>query len=168
VLLGETKEELGGSQYLKEMHQLVKGDCPGLDLDLEKAVCETALDSISKGLVDSAHDCSEGGIAIALAECCISDSENMIGAVIDNLDFNIREDALLFGESQSRIILSCSKEALLEIKEIAKKHKAPIRVIGRTGTRNLTILNNQKKIIELSLGVISQEWRYGLERCIRA
>lgn len=166
ILLGVTKEELGGSQYLKEIHQLVKGDCPDLDLNLENAVCVTALEAIRKGYVNSAHDCSEGGLAAALAECCISDKENMIGAVIDNLNFNIRKDALLFGETQSRIILSCSKKVVTKIRAIAKKHKSPYSIIGQTDGKNLIILNKDKKIIDLPLELLSQKWRSGLPKYI--
>jgi phosphoribosylformylglycinamidine synthase len=166
ILLGVTKEELGGSQYLKEIHQLVKGGCPDLDLNSENAVCATALEAIRRGYVNSAHDCSEGGLAVALAECCISDKENMIGAVIDNLNFNIRKDALLFGESQSRIILSCSKKVVTKIRAIAKKHKSPYRIIGSTGGKNLIILNKEEKIIDLALELLSQGWRNGLDKYI--
>jgi phosphoribosylformylglycinamidine synthase len=167
ILLGKTKEEFGGSQYLKEIHQLVKGDCPALDLTLEKAVCQTALEAIGKGLVNSAHDCSEGGLAVAIAESCISDKENMVGALIDSLNFDLRQDALLFGESQSRIILSCSRKALAEIKKIAQKYKAPLQVIGKTVLTKLIILNKQKKIIDVPLELLSQQWRSGLERYIK-
>ena len=167
ILLGENKLDLGGSQYLKEIHQMVRGDCPQLDLELEKAVSLTALEAITKGLVKSAHDCSEGGLAVALAECCITDGEHMIGCVIDGLEADLRLDALLFGESQSRIVLACKKEAVGQIKEIARKHKAPMRVIGTTAGTQLTITIKQKKVIDLALESLSQQWRTGLERYIK-
>ena len=90
ILLGICKEEFGGSEYLKRVHKLIKGGAPELELKLEKAVQSVTLKAIRKGLANSAHDCSEGGLAVALAECCISNQENMVGAVIDNIDFNIR------------------------------------------------------------------------------
>ncbi|MCX5657130.1 MAG: phosphoribosylformylglycinamidine synthase subunit PurL [Candidatus Omnitrophica bacterium] len=102
ILLGRCREELGASEYLKEIHNLIKGDAPQLDLRLEQAVQKTALKVIEKGLVNSAHDCSEGGLAVALAECCFSNKDKMIGATINNLDCDIRTDALLFCESFSR------------------------------------------------------------------
>ncbi len=151
ILLGYCREELGGSEYLKEIHNLTRGNAPQLDLVLEQAVQKTALEAIEKGLVNSAHDCSEGGLVIALTECCISNKENMIGAIINNLDYRIREDALLFGESQSRIILSCSKEAVEEIKKIARKNKVPCRIIGITAGGEFKVLNGKRELINLTL-----------------
>lgn len=166
ILLGTSKEELGGSEYLKQIHSQVKGNAPDLDLPLEKAVQNTALEAIKKGLVISAHDCSEGGLAVALAESCISGKGNMIGAVIDNLIFNIRKDALFFGESQSRIILSCGKESVSKIQNIAAENRAPIRVIGKTGGKNLRVLEGKKKLINLPLEKLSKEWTGALRRRI--
>ncbi len=166
ILLGVSKEELGGSEYLKEVHGQVRGDCPYLDLGLEQAVQQTVLESIREGLVSSAHDCSEGGLAVALAESCISNKENMIGAFIDNLIFDIRKDALLFGESQSRIIISCPKKSVDRIKHIAEKNKAPIQIIGKTGDSDFKILDNKKEIINLSLKKLAEEWYESLARIL--
>ena len=158
VLLGACKEELGGSEYLKVIHKLIRGDCPDVDLRLEKSVQYTVLTAIRRGLVNSAHDCSEGGLAVALSECCISNKEKMIGATITNLHYDIRKDALLFGESQSRIILSCSKGSINQIKEIAGENKTPFQVIGNTGGKRLKISDGQKKLINLDLEQMRKEW----------
>ncbi len=164
VLLGRTLEELGGSEYLKEVHGLVRGPAPKLDIGLEKAVQKTALEAIRRGLVNSAHDCSEGGLAVALAECCISDKENMIGAVIDGLNHKIRTDAMLFGESQSRIILSCGKGHVPILKNIAKINKTPFRIIGRTEGKRLKISAGQKEAIDLPLERLDEIWRGSLKK----
>jgi phosphoribosylformylglycinamidine synthase len=158
ILLGQCKDELGASEYLKEIHHLVGGNVPQLNLKLEEALQKVTLEAIEKGLVHSAHDCSEGGLAVALAECCISDKDNMIGALIDNLDFSIRTDVLFFGESQSRIILSCNKESIDEIKKIAKKNKVPCRIIGITTGKEFKILNKKEELVNLSLEDLSKEW----------
>jgi phosphoribosylformylglycinamidine synthase len=171
ILLGYCRQELGASEYLEEIHNLTKGDVPVLDLRLERAVQKTALQAIEKGLVNSAHDCSEGGLAVALAECCISNPEKMIGAIIDNLDCNMREDALLFGESQSRIILSCNRQALKKIEKIARKNKTPCRVIGITAGNKLEILGSEleifddkRELINLTLEDLSQVWSRSLKK----
>lgn len=167
ILLGTCKEELGGSEYLKQGHNLIKGNAPDLNLELENTVQRTALEAIKKDLVNSAHDCSEGGLAVALAECCISDGENMIGAVIDDIaSDNIRKDALLFGESQSRIILSCNKTSVNKIKNIALKNEAPFKVIGKTGGKQLKILVNKKELVDLSLETLRESWRDSLRKQI--
>ena len=176
ILLGTSREELGGSEYLKQIHSQVRGNAPDLDLSLEKAVQNTALEAIKKGLVSSAHDCSEGGLTAALAESCISNPDRMIGAVIDiyphtnsnpsyfQLVCGYRKDALLFGESQSRIILSCGKESVSKIQNIAGKNKAPSQVIGKTGGKNLSVLEGKKKLINLPLEKLSKEWTGALRR----
>lgn len=164
ILLGYCREELGASDYLKEIHNLTKGDAPQLDLKLEQAVQKTALEAIEKGLVNSAHDCSEGGLAVALAECCVSNKDKMIGANINNLNYDIRADALLFGESQSRVILSCPGKSAEGIEKISRKNKTPFRIIGITGGERLMILHNKREIINLRLEDLSREWSGALKR----
>jgi phosphoribosylformylglycinamidine synthase len=166
ILLGDCREELGASEYLKEIHNLTKGNAPQLDLKLEQAVQKTALKAIEKDLVNSAHDCSEGGLAVALAECCISNKDKMIGANINNLNYDMRLDALLFGESQSRIILSCSKDSVVKVRKIALGLKAPFCVIGKTGGRVLRILNDTEELIYLSLEDLNEEWSGSLKKKI--
>ncbi|MDP2905063.1 MAG: phosphoribosylformylglycinamidine synthase subunit PurL [Candidatus Omnitrophota bacterium] len=167
ILLGPAGRELGGSRYLQEIHKLVKGDAPQLKLPLEKAVQKTALEAIRKGLASSAHDCSEGGLAVCLAESCISGKDNMIGAVIDDAPLGVRLDAGLFGETQSRIIISCPKSSAAKIKAIAQKFKAPFKVIGVTGGAALKISHKGKEIINADLEKLSQEWRGALEKHIQ-
>lgn len=165
ILLGECREELGGSEYLKIIHNMVTGDCPYLDLELEKSVQTTCLDAIKKGLVRSAHDCSEGGLAVAIAECCISNKERMVGARID-LSFDIRSDALLFGETQSRIVISCKPENLGKIRNIAKKNKTPLYIIGKTGGNRFKVFNKKKKLIDVPLGRLHDIWWNSIRRKI--
>jgi phosphoribosylformylglycinamidine synthase len=138
ILLGETKEELGGSEYLKVIHNLIKGDAPELVLENEKNLQLLMLSAIRSGLISSAHDCSEGGLAVALSECCI---ENKFGAQITNLNANIRADAELFGESQSRIVISCSQQNAAKVEESARKYQVPFKVIGKVSGGNLKISN---------------------------
>ncbi|MCM8773929.1 MAG: phosphoribosylformylglycinamidine synthase subunit PurL [Candidatus Omnitrophica bacterium] len=159
VLLGDCKEELGGSEYLKEIHSIIRGEVPQLDLEKEIALHNTVLECIRKGLISSAHDCSEGGLIVAIAESCISNNEKLIGARIDNLDYSIRLDALFFGETQSRVIISCRKDNLSIIEAIANKNKVNFRVIGEVGGKRLVITKNNEKIINLSLEKLSRCWR---------
>jgi len=166
ILLGYCRQDLGATEYLKEIHHLTGGDAPQLDLKLEQAVQKTCLKAIEEGLVNSAHDCSEGGLAVALAECCISNKDQMIGANIDKLNYDIRPDALLFGESQSRIILSCSQDSVGRLRKIALEFKAPFYVIGQTCRRFLRILNGTEELIYLSLEDLNEAWRDSLQKNI--
>ncbi|MBN2831293.1 MAG: phosphoribosylformylglycinamidine synthase subunit PurL [Candidatus Omnitrophica bacterium] len=159
ILLGKNKEELGGSEYLKTIYNLKKGKCPSIDLNAEKRVQKTVFETISKGLVKSAHDCSDGGLAVALAECCITNPGKKIGAEISLKGGKIRADALLFGESQSRAILSAKKGNVKKILQLARRNKVPASVIGRTGGSRLAI----EGLIDQPVGRMYKAWSRAIE-----
>ncbi|MFQ5822936.1 MAG: phosphoribosylformylglycinamidine synthase subunit PurL [bacterium] len=140
VLLGENRGEVGGSEYLKVQFNKVAGDCPQLDLEFEKRLQKACLVAIQSGWIHSAHDVSEGGLAVALAECCFLNPEQKVGAQI-HLKIHSRRDFILFGEDPSRIILSLSGNKLPQLKQLCENHKAPMTMIGRVGGTNLTINN---------------------------
>src|SRR6185436_1746192 len=107
LLLGEMGGELGGSEYLATVHGAVIGQPPQCDPAGEKLVIDALLEAIRAGAVSSAHDCSDGGMAVALAECCIANRESATGAEIDLSGYGTFPDrAILFGETQGRIIVS--------------------------------------------------------------
>ncbi len=162
LLLGKNKEELGGSEYLKTIYNLKKGKPPAIDLTLENGVQKTTLEAIDKGLVRSAHDCSEGGLAVALAESCISNPNKKLGATI-NLTSEIRMDALLFGESQSRIILSAKQKDVKKIIQVAKKNKTPVAIIGEVGSKELRI----NKVINISIEELYKAWSNSIENYLK-
>ncbi|HEX2205535.1 MAG TPA: AIR synthase related protein, partial [Longimicrobium sp.] len=106
VLVGTNTAELGGSEYLKLVHGRVAGDAPSVDLAAEKALQAALLASIRAGLVRSAHDTAEGGLAVALAESALADAARPLGVDVE-LDDDLPVAALLFGEAQGRVVLSC-------------------------------------------------------------
>jgi len=159
LLLGKNKQEIGGSEYLKTIHGLKKGNCPSIDLALEKSVQKTILEIINRGLVQSAHDCSEGGLAVALAESCISNPDKKIGAVVKLAPQGIRNDALLFGESQSRVVLSAKEKNVKRILKIAKRNKTPVAIIGKVMGKNLVIGN----LINLPVNELYRAWSKAIE-----
>ena len=134
-LLGESLEELGGSEYLKVAHGMVAGQPPALDLDLERDVQEAIREAIGARIVKSAHDCSEGGIAVTLAECCIA---GRIGADI-HLHDGLHPTASLFGETQSRIVATVADADAEELVTILLDHEVPYSVIGTVGGDALSI-----------------------------
>lgn len=158
LLLGKTKQEIGGSQYLQVIHGLKKGIPPMLDMGLEKRLQRTVLELAKKGLINSAHDCSEGGLAVALAESCISSGKKLMGATV-NLNSKMREDALLFGESQSRIVISCDKKSVGKIKSAAFKNNVPLQILGRVGGSRFKVLNAQRELIDAGLKKLLKIWR---------
>jgi len=163
ILLGETKEELGGSEYLKVIHKLEKGSPPCMDLDIEARIQEACLSAIQSGIIKSAHDCSEGGLTVALAECCVSSSLSIIGANITLPAHTIRRDSMLFGESQSRIITSVAKEDISEFMSISKTLRAPAVVIGKVGGERLKI----DRLIDIPVDELKAVWKDALERLLR-
>jgi len=133
ILLGETKADLGGSEYLYHLHQVVAGDTPEIDLDLEFRTQKCVREAIQRGLVTSAHDCSDGGLAVALAECCILDRNNPVGARVSLGKNHLHITDLLFSESPSRIVLSVSQENVGDVLALAASMLIPAEMIGETG-----------------------------------
>lgn len=129
VLLGDNTHELGGSEYLYVIHDLVAGPPPEVDLLGERRLQHAVLAAIQKGLVESAHDVSEGGLACALAECALGDGEALLGVEV-TLDDPLPTAALFFGEAQGRVIVSCDSNNAEKLQQLARDHGVPSRVIG--------------------------------------
>ena len=140
-LLGEDYEELGGSEYLQVVHNLVTGEIPRIDLLTEKDLHTLLLHLIENNLINSAHDISEGGIICALAECCIINNEKPVGASV-RIPVKTREDFSFFSESQSRVIVSIALENQEKFEELASKSFTPFTLLGETGGKSL-IVNDQ-------------------------
>ena len=133
VLLGETTAEIGGSEYLARVHGIVAGAPPVCDLAKERNVVEAVLAAIGAGVVRSAHDCSDGGLAVALAECCIMDRNRPLGARIDLSSLaHLPLRATLFGEAQGRVLVSTPDPAAL--REITLRHGVTSTVIGEVAS----------------------------------
>jgi phosphoribosylformylglycinamidine synthase len=151
VLLGEVADlqdplfGLGGSAYLQVIHGQKNGAPPRCDLETARTLHTTLLGLIQSGLVKSAHDCSDGGLAVCLAESCISrliarETPRLIGAKIDLSAFkDIRLDALLFGETQSRVVISCAPRDAYKVVERAKLMGVPAVQIGKVGGQELDL-----------------------------
>ncbi len=156
VLLGEAGEEVGGSEYLRLVHGLRKGLPPRVDLNREKSVQDLCLWAIESGLLSSAHDCSEGGIGVALAECCLS-GPGLVGAEI-RLEPASRPDALLFGESQGRIVVSLPEGKLESLQGEARARGVASAVIGKVGGPRLRV-DGGGSLVDLSLDDMNHAWR---------
>ena len=154
ILVGETEDELGGSEYLKVLHGQVTGRPPAIDLELEGDVQRVVRDAVREGVLQSAHDCSEGGLAVALAECCVAGD---IGAQV-TLDDDLPAVASLFSETQSRILVSISEAQVTELLSRLEEACVPYSVIGEVGGNTLKIEDK----IELSLAQVAQIHRESL------
>ena len=165
LLLGETGDDLGGTEYLKRHHGMVTGRPPALDLEREKAVQAVCLEAVRKELAASAHDCSDGGLAVALAECCIWGG---MGAAVSlpAEESKVRMDARLFGESASRIVISATPENAARIEAVAAKLGAPAQRLGTVGGDALSVHADGKELLALRVGEMEGVWRSAIRELV--
>jgi len=161
VLLGENRPDLSGSEYLYLIHKQKRGN-PQIDMEKEKTLQKASLEAIESSIISSAHDCSEGGLAVTLAESCITNGKRMLGAAVklDGLKKKkIKMDEILFGEAPSRIVISLNKGKLGLLEKILKKHSVPYQVLGNVGGGRFIMKYRDKKIVDLPLTKLSDTWR---------
>ena len=166
VLVGESHDEIGGTEYLKTVHGLEAGAPPAIDLEQEKRNQDFLLDAIESGLVRSAHDLSEGGLAVALAESAFAGGRK-IGCEVD-CDTDLRADALLFGESQSRILVTCRRKDLGGLLKSAGARGVPVRAIGRVGGPDIAVKSAGREILRVPVGTAFRAWKNGLPDYFKA
>ncbi len=164
VLLGETRDELGGSEYLAVVHHREQGLPPELNLDTELALYRCLLELSGAGLLESAHDCSEGGVAVALAECCVS-SQTPVGArVALSNPQGLRGDALLFSESQSRVVVSVRPQDTERVLAAAGRWGVPAVRLGETGGDRLVMTSAEEGMVDVGVDELRSAWSQGLSR----
>jgi phosphoribosylformylglycinamidine synthase II len=167
VLLGEGRGELGGSEYLKLAHGVVQGVPPAIDLTVERALQDLLVDLADARLMRSAHDCSDGGLAVTLAECAF-DTEGVGADVsIDSVDVSGHPDmnraAALFGETASRVVVSTSPDVADEVLKRAQAAGIPATIIGRTGGDLLRIAVGGHVAVMLSVADAERAWSNAVE-----
>jgi phosphoribosylformylglycinamidine synthase len=164
LLLGINTDEIGGSEFLKVVHGKVAGDAPTVDLTLEKALQETMLCIADERLAHSAHDCAEGGLAVAIAECCIMNEERLMGADL-RLHDELPPAALFFGEAQGRIVISCARGNAQRIFRLARKHGVSARQIGTVGSVNGVLRMSGAGVgLDVPVSKLSEVWREAIPR----
>ncbi len=164
VLLGSSSDDLGGTEYMKLATGKVQGVPPCIDLDAEVRVQRCCLNAIRRGLVRSAHDCSDGGLAVALAESCIAGeiglecgAETLSGLLERD---GCRPDALLFGETQSRIVLSVAPEQLPALETLAAEAGVALAVLGAVGGSRLQL----GRWVDVPVSSMSETWCKAYDR----
>ena len=170
LLLGESAADLGGSEYLKVLHRLLRGTPPPIDIAAERALQRLLVAAIADGVLESAHDCAEGGMAVTLAECCFESGG--IGADVSvpgvAEDGSGRADivlaATLFGETASRVLVSLAESDADGMLTRAREAGVPARVIGRTGGPRLRIAVDTSAVLDCSLSELEHVWADGLIR----
>ena len=177
VLLGDNLGELGGSEYLATMHNLVAGKPPVIDLKREAALQALIVKLIRDGCVESAHDCSEGGLAVTLAECTFDSGGIGVSAdvarALSEAGFGTSQpsrmavNATLFGESASRIVVSCASRHLDAVMTAAKEAEVTAREIGRVGGDSIRLSVNGQVAIDSKVAVAEQAWATAIENKMR-
>jgi phosphoribosylformylglycinamidine synthase II len=169
ALLGETGDDLSISEYAatvagKDLDEMIEhGQAPAIDLEAERAVQTACLRAAEAGLLRSAHDCSNGGLAVALAECCFSSlNRAAFGADID-ISGDYAAATRLFSETPSRIVISFDESALGEIEEIVAAAGCPMTRLGNVGSDRLRIVSDGEEVILLDVAQMENAWRSSLK-----
>jgi phosphoribosylformylglycinamidine synthase II len=164
VLLGDPAGRLGGSEYLQTIHGRLGGVPAPLDLDQERAVQAACLAAIEAGCVLSAHDAAEGGLAVALAECCVT-GPRRLGATIA-LPETGRVDEVLFGEAPSRILVTVAPGDVERLMRIVREWAVPVRVLGHVGGDRLEVRVGTASRVSLAVEALADRFENGLARAL--
>lgn len=159
LLVGRSGNDLGGSRYLELEHGIFAGRPPAIDLLTERAAMEFMLAAVAAGQLKSAHDVSEGGLLVALAESCLLGRLGLKCAPLP-LEAGLRHDALLFGESQGRYLISASSRAVPELQALARRHRVELLLLGLTGGGALLV----EGLLDLTLEQLADAYDNALLR----
>ena len=168
VLLGESFGELGGSEYLKVVHGVVKGEPPRLDLARERALLALLGRAASRGLLRSANDCSDGGLAVAIAECAFDGGGSGCAVDLPAVSFDGGPGAgaivTLFGESASRAVVSVRRQDRDALFQLAEELGVPHQLIGTTGGTRLQFKVGGEMVIDCAVTEAEQQWSTAIAR----
>jgi phosphoribosylformylglycinamidine synthase len=159
ALLGTNTDEIGGSEYVATVHGRIAGRPPRLDAEREAAVGRACRTLGARRLLSAAHDCSEGGLAVALAESCIAGARP-VGATL-KLDDPLRPDLLLFGEAPSRIVIAFAPGRQAEVRAVAAAAGAPLTLLGTAGGASLRIDGAAGRLVDVTVATLQTAWRTG-------
>ncbi|MCP5462556.1 MAG: phosphoribosylformylglycinamidine synthase subunit PurL [bacterium] len=167
-LIGPIQSNIGGSEYLSIIHSIKGGALPEFDVELEKRVQSCCLELIRQRSIKSAHDCSEGGLVVAVAESCILGSGQKlklgVSIVLENISGRI--DGILFGERQSRIVVSAAPKMADALIKAGKKHNVPVTRLGVVTQETISWTVNGKKVIDQPVKESAQNWKGEIERML--
>ncbi|MFZ0322042.1 MAG: phosphoribosylformylglycinamidine synthase subunit PurL [Candidatus Sulfotelmatobacter sp.] len=161
----DVESEFGSSEYAKEILGGLWGYPPELDLEKESALQKAVIELIQQGLVDSVHDCSDGGLAVALAEKAFAKG---VGARVNLASNGLPTEFVLFGEDASRILLSCDPENVLRIQQIAEKYGVAADTLGETIPERLEINLDNKLMVSALVSELGAEYEDALESALKA
>jgi phosphoribosylformylglycinamidine synthase subunit PurL len=164
ALLGETRDELGGSEFLRTLRRRDEGPCPEVDLAAERRLIDLLATLAEEGRLASAHDLSDGGLAVALAECAMIGGSGVDVA----LQSAVRPSAVLFGETTARALISFGPDEQRAIRETATKHGVPFRILGRVSGDRLRISLEGRVLIDEGVASLNEIWNGAFARAMEA
>lgn len=160
IVVGDTKNEMGGSEYFEYVHRFIGGKCPAVIFEDSKKNMDSVLNLIQNSLLKSVHDCSKGGLAVAISEICMT---NQVGCsvLLDEIpvdDDKLDTDRILFSESHSRYLLAFDKRHYLRIGEILKENNVSFKQIGRFVGKKIQFTSKSESVVELDVDKTRQSW----------
>ena len=155
ALLGRTRDELGGSEFLRAIRNRDEGPCPALDLAAEKALVEFLVEAAARSLLSSAHDVSDGGLAVAL---CESAFRGELGARIGLESGGIRPSSVLFGESTGRALVSFPRDRSGDVEKLAKAKGVPFAILGSVSGGSIRVDIDEKTLVDAPLDTLKARW----------
>jgi len=166
----DAEQSFGSSEYAKEVLGAVWGYPPDLEIEQEHAVQRCLVKLIRDGLVESAHDCADGGLAVALAESCfgVGVSGKLTGAIVNLSPNGLPAAAVLFGEDASRILISCDEKHVPAIQNTALEYGAAADLLGQTATEQFSISLDGQPVVRAKVSELKEVWERALERALHA
>lgn len=166
VILGDTKNELGGSEYFEYIHKFIGGKCPVVNFVDSKKNMKSVLEIIQDKLVKSVHDCSKGGLAVAVSELCMTNNVGCSVSLEKVPGESLPTDKILFSESHSRYLLTVEKNKLEHLKSILEKNNTSFEIIGNFGGNSISFSNNSKPVIDLLVDKTQKVWLSSLKELV--
>lgn len=164
IQIGETKREIGGSEYLDQIFGMIGGTPPRVDFRAERASQRVVHQGIRMNLIDAVNDCSSGGLLLAVAEMCMKSGMGATIFVGRCPSSTKRWDEVLFSESHSRFVIAASRDNVSKIKELARRNGVPFAKIGVFKGRNFLVKNRGKTLSSLSTERMRLEWETAIPK----
>jgi len=166
VIIGNTKNEMGGSEYFEYVHKFIGGKCPVVDFAESKKNMDVVLNLIKKGILKSVHDCSKGGLAVAVSEICMVNNVGCSVSIEKVPGEKLDVDRILFSESHSRYLLVLDKNNLAKLEDILKKSKISYGIVGKFGSDQIKFDKGSKNIIDLRVDKARKTWINSLRELV--
>ena len=166
VIIGNTKNEMGGSEYFEYIHKFIGGKCPVVDFAESKKNMDVVLNLIKKGILKSVHDCSKGGLAVAVSEICMVNNIGCSVSIEKVPGEKLDVDRILFSESHSRYLLVLDKNNLAKLEDILKKSKISYGIVGKFSSDQIKFDKGSKNIIDLRVDKARKTWINSLRELV--